>query len=45
MPDTQGGGTYFLGRYRVVDEIGIGGMAPPSLIETYSPGTKRSSAK
>jgi len=40
MPDIrgQGGGTYFLGRYRVVDEIGIGGMASVHLARMDGPG-------
>jgi serine/threonine protein kinase len=33
-----GGGTYFLGRYRVVDEIGIGGMASVHLARMDGPG-------
>jgi serine/threonine-protein kinase len=32
------GGTYFLGRYRVVDEIGIGGMASVHLARMDGPG-------
>ncbi len=32
------GGTYFLGRYRVVDEIGIGGMASVHLGRMDGPG-------
>jgi serine/threonine-protein kinase len=32
------GGTYFLGRYRVVDEIGIGGMASVHLSRMDGPG-------
>lgn len=32
------GGTYFLGRYRVVDEIGIGGMASVHLARADGPG-------
>ena len=31
-------GTYFLGRYRVVDEIGIGGMASVHLGRMDGPG-------
>ena len=31
-------GTYFLGRYRVVDEIGIGGMASVHLARMDGPG-------
>jgi serine/threonine-protein kinase len=40
LPDVraQGGGTYFLGRYRVVDEIGIGGMASVHLARMDGPG-------
>ena len=41
MPDIRGaqnGGTYFLGRYRVVDEIGIGGMASVHLARMDGPG-------
>ena len=34
----QSGGTYFLGRYRVVDEIGIGGMASVHLARMDGPG-------
>lgn len=33
-----GGGTYFLGRYRIVDEIGIGGMASVHLARMDGPG-------
>jgi serine/threonine protein kinase len=36
--DPQKGGTYFLGRYRVVDEIGIGGMASVHLARMDGPG-------
>ncbi len=36
--DVPGGGTYFLGRYRVVDEIGIGGMASVHLARMDGPG-------
>jgi serine/threonine protein kinase len=32
------GGTYFLGRYRVVDEIGVGGMASVHLARMDGPG-------
>ncbi len=32
------GGTYFLGRYRVVDEIGVGGMASVHLARADGPG-------
>ncbi|MGH7296877.1 MAG: hypothetical protein ACRELB_18200, partial [Polyangiaceae bacterium] len=32
------GGTYFLGRYRVVDEIGVGGMASVHLSRMDGPG-------
>jgi hypothetical protein len=32
------GGTYFLGRYRVVDEIGVGGMATVHLARIDGPG-------
>jgi serine/threonine-protein kinase len=35
---TFAGGTYFLGRYRVVDEIGIGGMASVHLARMDGPG-------
>ena len=41
LPDIraqQGGGTYFLGRYRIVDEIGIGGMASVHLARMDGPG-------
>lgn len=39
MPEIRaGGGTYFLGRYRVVDEIGIGGMASVHLARMDGPG-------
>ena len=39
MSDIRGaGGTYFLGRYRVVDEIGIGGMASVHLARMDGPG-------
>lgn len=39
MPDIRAsGGTYFLGRYRVVDEIGIGGMASVHLARMDGPG-------
>ncbi|HEY8077494.1 MAG TPA: protein kinase, partial [Labilithrix sp.] len=39
MPDIrQAGGTYFLGRYRIVDEIGIGGMASVHLARMDGPG-------
>ena len=34
----NGGGTYFLGRYRVVDEIGVGGMASVHLARMDGPG-------
>ncbi|MBK6463943.1 MAG: protein kinase [Myxococcales bacterium] len=37
MTDSSGG-TYFLGRYRVVDEIGIGGMASVHLARMDGPG-------
>jgi serine/threonine-protein kinase len=42
-PDSQHGaarefGTYFLGRYRVVDEIGVGGMASVHLSRMDGPG-------
>ena len=33
-----GAGTYFLGRYRVVDEIGVGGMASVHLARMDGPG-------
>src|SRR5438309_3484567 len=35
---SQPGATYFLGRYRVVDEIGIGGMASVHLARMDGPG-------
>src|SRR5689334_4628644 len=38
IPDMRGAGTYFLGRYRVVDEIGIGGMASVHLARMDGPG-------
>jgi serine/threonine-protein kinase len=38
MPDIRNGGTYFLGRYRIVDEIGIGGMASVHLARMDGPG-------
>ena len=40
-------GTFFLGRYRVVDEIGIGGMASVHLARADGPGgfQKKSFAK
>ncbi len=39
LPDVRAtGGTYFLGRYRVVDEIGIGGMASVHLARMDGPG-------
>src|SRR3954469_2589641 len=38
MPDIRNQGTYFLGRYRVVDEIGIGGMASVHLARMDGPG-------
>ena len=38
MADIRGAGTYFLGRYRVVDEIGIGGMASVHLGRMDGPG-------
>ncbi len=37
-PPENGAGTYFLGRYRVVDEIGIGGMASVHLARMDGPG-------
>jgi serine/threonine-protein kinase len=37
-PGESRGGTYFLGRYRVVDEIGIGGMASVHLARMDGPG-------
>ncbi len=37
-PAAANGGTYFLGRYRVVDEIGIGGMASVHLARMDGPG-------
>lgn len=36
--EEPGQGTYFLGRYRVVDEIGIGGMASVHLARMDGPG-------
>lgn len=36
--DKQGPGTFFLGRYRVVDEIGVGGMASVHLGRMDGPG-------
>ncbi len=36
--DAQGAGTYFLGRYRVVDDLGIGGMASVHLARMDGPG-------
>ncbi len=38
MPEIRSGGTYFLGRYRVVDEIGVGGMASVHLARMDGPG-------
>lgn len=40
LPDarTQSAGTYFLGRYRIVDEIGVGGMASVHLARMDGPG-------
>ncbi len=38
LPDIRNGGTYFLGRYRIVDEIGIGGMASVHLARMDGPG-------
>lgn len=38
LPDIRSGGTYFLGRYRIVDEIGIGGMASVHLARMDGPG-------
>lgn len=38
MSDVRAAGTYFLGRYRVVDEIGIGGMASVHLARMDGPG-------
>jgi len=37
-PSVPSGGTYFLGRYRVVDEIGVGGMASVHLARADGPG-------
>ena len=37
-PDKQAPGTFFLGRYRVVDEIGVGGMASVHLARMDGPG-------
>jgi serine/threonine-protein kinase len=36
--DTKQPGTFFLGRYRVVDEIGVGGMASVHLARMDGPG-------
>src|SRR5262245_57399705 len=36
--EKQGPGTFFLGRYRVVDEIGVGGMASVHLARMDGPG-------
>ncbi|CAN5166612.1 hypothetical protein BH09MYX1_BH09MYX1_09950 [soil metagenome] len=36
--DQESQGTYFLGRYRVVDEIGVGGMASVHLARMDGPG-------
>src|SRR3982750_3571684 len=36
--DKQPPGTFFLGRYRVVDEIGVGGMASVHLARMDGPG-------
>src|SRR5262245_5263724 len=36
--DKQAPGTFFLGRYRVVDEIGVGGMASVHLARMDGPG-------
>ena len=40
LPDIRAnnGGTYFLGRYRIVDEIGTGGMASVHLARMDGPG-------
>jgi serine/threonine-protein kinase len=38
LEDGGSGGTYFLGRYRIVDEIGIGGMASVHLARMDGPG-------
>ena len=38
VAEGRGAGTYFLGRYRVVDEIGIGGMASVHLARMDGPG-------
>ena len=38
VADGRAAGTYFLGRYRVVDEIGIGGMASVHLARMDGPG-------
>jgi eukaryotic-like serine/threonine-protein kinase len=38
VADGRGAGTYFLGRYRVVDEIGVGGMASVHLARMDGPG-------
>ncbi|MEZ4296335.1 MAG: protein kinase [Polyangiaceae bacterium] len=37
-PEKAGQGTFFLGRYRVVDEIGVGGMASVHLARMDGPG-------
>src|SRR5512135_262591 len=37
-PEKQQPGTFFLGRYRVVDEIGVGGMASVHLARMDGPG-------
>src|ERR1700730_4512111 len=36
--EKQAAGTFFLGRYRVVDEIGVGGMASVHLARMDGPG-------
>lgn len=38
LADIETHGTYFLGRYRVVDEIGVGGMASVHLARMDGPG-------
>jgi len=38
LSDIRTQGTYFLGRYRVVDEIGVGGMASVHLARMDGPG-------
>lgn len=38
LSEMKAAGTYFLGRYRIVDEIGIGGMASVHLARMDGPG-------